>query len=174
MQEDFERIFRAYSQRRGKLVMESKAQRPTSAGYWASSDPNQLFELFRKIELRKYKRFLDLGSGDGIVVAIASLFTKASGIEVDAELHKNAGGLKHKLGLQYSLKNCDYLDEDLSAYDVIFINPDNYFYKLEKKLVEEFRGTLVIADNIFRPLTFSPDKQLSIRGAGFSVYTLNR
>ena len=52
---------------------------PTSKGYFGFSDVQTIFELFKKIKLEKYNRFLDLGSGNGCVVAIASLFTKATG-----------------------------------------------------------------------------------------------
>jgi protein-L-isoaspartate O-methyltransferase len=171
-QHKFDQINKLYTRRRSQLIMSGKAQRPTSVGYWAMSNPLHLFELFRKIGLEKHKRFIDLGSGDGIAVAVASLFTGATGVEVDAQLHKDAEDIKKRLGLDYELKNNDYLKEDLSQYDVIFINPDNYFYKLEKNLVERFKGTLIITDNIFRPLTLSPEKQVSVRGTGYSIYSL--
>lgn len=136
------------------------------------SNPAHLFELFRRLGLDKYESFLDLGSGDGIVVAVASLFTRAAGIESDERLHKDAEEIRQRLKMGYVLKNKDYLDEDLSQYNIIFINPDNYFYRLEKNLVEQFNGTLIVADNIFRPLTLSPEKQISVRGTGFSIYSL--
>jgi predicted O-methyltransferase YrrM len=170
--ERFQIIKQFYNKRRGSLLIDGKFQRPTELGYWAASDPQQLFELFQQLHLEKYKNFLDLGSGDGIVVAVASLFTSAAGIEIDAKLHKDALDIKKKLGLDYSLKCSDYLDENLSGYDFIFINPDNYFYKLEKNLVETFKGTLVVTDNIFRPLTLKPAKDVSVRGIIFSVYKL--
>jgi predicted O-methyltransferase YrrM len=169
----FDSIKQFYSKRHAGLLLSGKAQRPTESGYWAASDPQQLFELFQQLHLEKYKNFLDLGSGDGIVVAIASLFTSAAGIEIDAKLHKEALGIKKQLGLSYYLKCADYLEEDFSKYDFIFINPDNYFYKLEKKLVDGFKGTLVITDNLFRPLTLKPSKQLSVAGIGYSIYSLS-
>ncbi|MFC1741629.1 hypothetical protein ACFL3V_03785 [Nanoarchaeota archaeon] len=172
MQERFTDIYQAYTKRKGKLLMEGRSQHPTSHGYWAASEPMQVFELFKQIGLQKHKSFIDLGSGDGIIVAIASLFTQATGIEVDPNLHKAAEEMKEKLKAKYTLKNADYLEEDLSRYDIIFIYPDNYFHKLEKKLVEDFKGTLVIADTIFRPLTLNPEKQISVRGTGFSIYIL--
>jgi len=172
MQQKFDEITKIYTRRRGQLIMSGRSQHPTGVGYWAMSNPAHVFELFRRIGLDKYKSFLDLGSGDGIVVAVASLFTKSAGVEADAQLHKDAEEIMQRLKLEYNLRNKDYLDEDLSQYDVIFINPDNYFYRLEKNLVEQFKGTLIVTDNIFRPLTLSPEKQVSIRGTGFSIYSL--
>ena len=170
----FNKIHDTYSKRRSRLLMEGKSQHPTSHGYWAASEPNQVYDLFRKIKLNEYKSFLDLGSGDGIVAAIASLFTESTGIEIDKSLHKAAADIKNKLKLNHTLKNKDYMDEDLSKYDIIFISPDNYFHKLEKKLVEEFKGTLIITDNIFMPLMLTPQEQVSVRGAGFSIYTTKK
>jgi protein-L-isoaspartate O-methyltransferase len=169
----FSTINQFYSARRAQLLLSGKAQRPTSSGYWAASDPKQLFELFQQLQLEKYRNFLDLGSGDGIVVAVASLFTKASGIEIDEKLHKEALSIQKRLGLNYPLKCADYLEEDLSKYDFIFINPDNYFYRLEKNLVEGFKGTLVITGNMFRPLTLKAKSKLSVSGVDFSVYSLS-
>ncbi len=172
MKKSFDRINAYYTKRRAKLLLDKKSQRPTKSGYWAASDPLQVFELFRKIKLENSKSFVDLGSGDGIVVAIASLFTKSTGIESDEKLHWDALKMRRELKLDCVFKNADYLDEDLSGYDLIFINPDNYFYKLEKKLLDEFKGKIVIVDNIFRPLTLEAKKQVSVRGATFSVYEL--
>jgi protein-L-isoaspartate O-methyltransferase len=168
----FDAIKQFYSKRHAGLLLSGKAQRSTQSGYWAASDPQQLFELFQQLHLERFKNFLDLGSGDGIVVAIASLFTSSAGIEIDAKLHKEALGIKKQLGLDYSLKCADYLEEDFSKYDFIFINPDNYFYRLEKKLVEGFKGTLVITDNMFKPLTLNAKSNLSVGGIEFSVYSV--
>jgi len=170
----FDAINQFYSKHHAGLLISGKSQRPTESGYWAASDPQQLFELFQQLHLEKYKNFLDLGSGDGIVVAIASLFTSAAGIEIDAKLHKEALGIKKQLGLDYSLKCADYLEEDLSLYDFIFINPDNYFYKLEKKLVDGFKGTLVMTDNMFKPLTLKEDERIVAGGSSYILYVIRK
>jgi len=168
----FTLIQQLHNKRRSRLILAGQSQRSTALGYWAMSNPLHVFELFRKLELSRYKRFVDLGSGDGIVVAVASLFTDSAGIEIDENLHKDALEIRSRLGLDYELKNMDYLEEDLSQYDVIFINPDNYFYKLEKALVENFRGIIIITDNIFRPLTLRPSDNLSVMGTRYSIYKL--
>ena len=95
----FEEICSAYIKRRNDLFLKHESQRLTSAGYWAASDPKFLFELFRKLRLGKCRKFLDLGSGDGVVVAVASLFTTAAGIEIDKALHNDALQIKNKLKL---------------------------------------------------------------------------
>ena len=168
----FSRIVQFYSRRRSRLILAGRAQHPTDRGYWAMSNPLQVLELFKKIGLQDYRRFVDLGSGDGVVVAVASLFTKAEGIECDSKLHEAAVEMDRKLGMGCVFHNADYLGHDLSRYDIIFINPDNYFYKLEKKLVENFRGTIVMTDNIFRPLTLRPEKNISVMGTGYSIYNV--
>ena len=168
----FERIRGEYTKRRSRLILAGRSQRPTSNGYWATSNPSQVFELFKKINLQDYGRFVDLGSGDGVVVAIASLFTKATGIESDEKLHEDAVKMRGMLKLDCKFINSDYLEQDLSVYDIIFINPDNYFHVLEKKLVENFKGKIVITDNIFRPLTLIQSKNISVMGAAYSVYDI--
>lgn len=168
----FETVRQAYARRRSRLILEGKSQRRTGRGYWAMSDPLQLFELFRKLNLQEHKSFVDLGSGDGVVVAVASLFTKAAGIESDERLHRDAEEIRQRLGMDFTLKNMDYLEEDLSRYDFIFINPDNYFHKLEKRLVEGFKGKIVIVENIFRPLTLRPERSVSVMGTSYSIYKI--
>ncbi|MBW2967387.1 class I SAM-dependent methyltransferase [Candidatus Woesearchaeota archaeon] len=170
----FDAIKDVYTRRRRKLLIAGRFQRPTKAGYWATSNPDHIFELFRTAGLERYKSFVDLGSGDGIVTAMASLFTRSSGIEIDPALHREAADIMSKLGITCNLHNGDFLDADLSQYDIIFINPDNYFHRLEKKLVEGFRGDIIIADNIFRPLTLKPIKEFSIRGANYSLFRVKK
>jgi hypothetical protein len=170
----FSQIDSFYKRRRNSLMLDRSSQRTTAAGYWAASEPGQVFELFKKLDLERYKSFVDLGSGDGIVVAVASLFTKSEGIEADSRLHADAVEMMGQLGLDYSLRNADYLQEDLSMYDFVFINPDNHFHLLERKLVEGFKGVLVITDNLFRPLTLKPERHIAVGGAVFSVYILNK
>jgi len=82
---------------------------------------------------------LDLGSGDGKIVLIASLFTKsAAGIEFDEELVKKGIEIRDKLGLKCDLICADYMEHDFSQYDILFINPDKSFHHgLEEKLLRE-------------------------------------
>src|SRR3989338_3426833 len=101
MQQDFEKIHQAYNQFERFLL--SKGQlvgMDTDIGYWAVSNCKDVFEFFQKMKLEKYQNFVDLGSGDGRVVLIASLFgVNAIGVEyypwlIDASLR-----LKQKINL---------------------------------------------------------------------------
>ena len=133
--------------RQGKVPV-----RDTEKGIWGTAIADNVFNFFKKIRLSKYKKFIDLGSGDGKVVLIASLFTDATGIEFDKELHKKALEIKNKLKLRAKFIKGDYLKVDLSKYDIIFINPDKGFHKgVEDKLLKELKGKLFVYNNIFLP-----------------------
>jgi hypothetical protein len=58
----------------------------TSVGLWACSLLEEILDLFEQLDLGRYRHLADLGSGDGRVVLVGSLFTRATGIEADAEL----------------------------------------------------------------------------------------
>jgi len=123
----------------------------TEKGIYGTSGLDNIFRFFNEIELQSYRHFLDLGSGDGRVVLIASLFTRATGIEYDAELSRIAEGIRDRLGLDCELIRGDYLEHGLSEYDVLFMNPDHCFGKLDVKLKREMRGVLFIYNEIFAP-----------------------
>ncbi|MFO7710377.1 MAG: class I SAM-dependent methyltransferase [Candidatus Woesearchaeota archaeon] len=123
----------------------------TGIGYWAITSTDDIYALFRKINLHEYKSFIDLGSGDGRVAAIASIFTKATGIEYDKELHEIAASMPHSAQLIQG----DFMEHDLSAYDIIFINPDKHSVELEEKFHNELNGTLIVFGNEFHPKTLS-------------------
>ena len=124
----------------------------TQKGIYGAVKCKRLFDFFKEIELDKYERFIDLGSGDGRAVLIASLFTDATGIEFDDDLAKRSEKVAEKLGLSCKFICGDFLEEDLTKYDFIFINPDQEFSKgLDKKLSEELKGVLFVNNNIFLP-----------------------
>lgn len=131
------------------------AVRDTAKGIWGASNLDAVFGLFQKIGLSKYKNFLDIGCGDGRVVLVASLFTKAEGIEFDRDLINKGNEIKKKLGLTNAKLICgDFFKHDLSPYDIIFINPDTGFYNgLEDKLLKEMKkdAKLLVYNNIFLP-----------------------
>src|SRR3989338_5665975 len=79
----------------GKLPMHS-----TDVGFWHGSNIDEIFQLFREIKLDRYKNFLDLGSGDGRVTLIASLFTSSTGIEFDKNLVEKAEEIKSIIGIK--------------------------------------------------------------------------
>lgn len=127
----------------------------TEKGIWGAAITDHIFEFFKKIKLQNYKTFIDLGSGDGKVVLIASLFNiKATGIEFDKDLIDTSIKMRDELGLSAEFIKGDFLKQDLSHYDIIFINPDKGFeLKLENKLLKEIKDTakLFIYNNIFLP-----------------------
>ena len=111
--------------------------RETEKGIYGTMPCDDIIEIFKKINLSKYKNFLDAGSGDGRVVLIASLFTKATGIEIDKELHDEAVRIRNKLKLNAGLVNDDYFNHDFKKFDLIFVNPDKGFHLgLEDKLLK--------------------------------------
>lgn len=133
----------------------------TEKGVWGASVAQDVYDFFVKVKLQNFKRFIDLGSGDGKVVLIASLFTKSSGVEFDKDLHDTAVKIRDELGLKANLMEGDFFDLDLSKYDFIFINPDKGFDKgLEKKLDKEMddNSRLVVYNNIFLPRFLSRGK----------------
>jgi len=124
----------------------------TEKGFWGAAISEDVFDFFQKIELQKFKHFIDLGSGDGKVVLIASLFTKATGIEFDKDLIDKSNEVKDKLDLKAEFLQKDFFDLDLSEYDFVFINPDKDFYHgLEDKLLKELKGTLFVYNFVFSP-----------------------
>ncbi len=127
----------------------------TEKGIWGAAITNHIFEFFQQINLEKYKTFIDLGSGDGKVVLIASLFgVKSTGIEFDKDLIEISIKIRDELKLSADFIQGDFLKQDLSKYDIIFINPDKGFeYKLENKLLKEMKSTakLFVYNNIFLP-----------------------
>jgi hypothetical protein len=127
----------------------------TEKGIWGAAITDHLFEFFKLINLEKYKTFVDLGSGDGKVVLIASLFgVKATGIEFDKDLIETSIKTREELKLDAEFIQGDFLKHDLSKYDIIFINPDKGFQlKLENKLLKEMKqnAKLFVYNNIFLP-----------------------
>lgn len=127
----------------------------TEKGIWGPAGTQDVYDFFVKINLQRFKNFIDLGSGDGKVVLIASLFgVEAVGIEFDKELVEIGIKIRDELGLKAGFIQGDFLKHDLSRYDFIFINPDKGFeYGLEDKLLKEMRpdARLFVYNNIFLP-----------------------
>ena len=95
----------------------NKGQVPVAAtpvGIWGAAITEHLKHFFQEIKLNKYKTFLDLGSGDGKVVLIASLFgVKATGVEFDQDLIDHANNFKKKLNLKAEFIQANFFDIDL-------------------------------------------------------------
>src|SRR3989344_5672108 len=155
----FRQIESAYKEKdRESLRRGGGPLHPTSKGFWSPAIMAEVFEAFRKLGLDRYRNFLDLGSGDGRVVLIASLFVpRAEGIEIDPSLHAIAVSMAGKLGSSAA-----------------FRRPDTPLERgMERKLVKEMNGHLILSGDHFHPRTLVSLKSIIINGTRFSVYGKN-
>ena len=146
----------------------------TSKGFWNASISDEVFQTFKKINLFRFKNLLDIGSGDGKVVMIASLFcNKAEGVEIDEFLHKKAEEFKSLLNIKnVVLHNKDFFDHDFSKYDALFLSPDGPLQRgLEKKLLKEMKGILIHYGNHFHPASLKKKTGFFINGTKVGIYT---
>ena len=145
--------------------------RKTKKGLWGTTQCSTVFELFKKMNLQKYKSFIDLGSGDGKVVLIASLFTKAAGIEYDKELVDKSNEIKKKLKLKAIFCQGDFFEHNISKYDIIFMNPDQEFrHGLDGKLLREMKGKLICFSLIYSPDKLKKGRTYWIDQVPFTIY----
>jgi len=151
----------------------------TGIGYWGITHCDDLYELFTRISLQNHKSFADLGSGDGRVVLIASLFNvKAIGIEADRWLIEQSTHIRRKLDLP-NFRNTrflmdDFMKRDFSTVDVIFVSPDKPFHRgLEVKLANELKGKLIVHGHEFQPEFMKKESEHIINGDKFCVYKKN-
>lgn len=155
--------------RQGKLPLMD-----TGVGFWGGSAAEEVFEVFKKIKLHNFKSFIDLGSGDGRVVLIASLFgVRAIGIEVDNELFRKSLEIQRKLNLpNAAFYNNDFFDHNFSGYDILFSNPDQPMERgLEKKLLNEMNGKLILYGHHFHPKNLNREDSFIINGTLVTVYS---
>jgi hypothetical protein len=142
--ERFEEIRRVYGEWHAHLAAHSECHaRPTSRGLWAASTPHDVFALLTALSAEGCRHFADLGSGDGLVTCIASLFCPATGIECDAGLVEKANELRDRLGLSAEFVCGDFFAQDLSRFDLLYVYPDKPMWDLEKALAPRLRGRLV-------------------------------
>jgi 16S rRNA A1518/A1519 N6-dimethyltransferase RsmA/KsgA/DIM1 with predicted DNA glycosylase/AP lyase activity len=140
--------------------------RKTELGYWGTSNMDELFVFFSKIRLEEKKLLLDLGSGDGRMVFVASLFTKAIGIEIDKELINDSERLKKILTEKKAINpervsfiEGDFLQHDFSPYDVLISYYDKIFtLDIENKIEREFSGDFYLYNNIYTPNFLKKEK----------------
>lgn len=147
----FEKVKLAYAELERTLKKGKGLVYKTEKGIYGTTDVDAIFKFFQDIHLETCKSFIDLGCGDGRVVLIASLFTKAKGIEFDSELIEKAKEIRDSLGMKCDLLRGDYMKQDISDCDVVFMNPDHEFHDIDDKLKRELKGTLYIYNEIFAP-----------------------
>ena len=164
MIETAEKINREYSLFYNKLLSKGRfPMRETPLGYWGYSIGEEIVELFKAINLQQYSSFVDLGSGDGKVVNLASLFTHATGIEADRELIDKSLEVKKKFGLDKAeFIHGDFMYHTLSGYDLLFIYPDKRLTEVEEKLLKEMRGYLIVMGLHFHPLRLKKERSFYV------------
>jgi len=151
----------------GKLPLRS-----TKLGFWGPAVHEELWDLFiGYLNLYSARSFIDLGSGDGKVVLLASLFTDAHGIEGDEQLHSVAQKMAQHFKLPATFSCGDYMYHDLSKYDVIFLHPDKPNPALEKKLIKEMKGKLVVYGYEFHPTSLKQIRSFKVGGTPIGIYT---
>jgi hypothetical protein len=154
LMEQFEKIKQAYKELHDEFLKKNPVlTKHFKEGVWAPSIPKEVFKIFHKYA-DKNKTFLDLGSGDGIVVMIASLFfKKAYGIEINKEFFDISVRMKDKLSIEnVEFRHGNLFDINIGDYDVMFIAPDKEFgLKFENKIEKELKGKLVVYSSIFKP-----------------------
>ncbi len=155
--------------KKGQLPMKS-----TELGFWNAAISDEVYEAFKKLKLEKFKKFIDLGSGDGKITLIASLFCKrADGIEIDDALFEKSLEAKGKLNIKnVTFHNNDFFDHSIKDYDVVFINPDKPLERgLEKKLLHELNGKLIIYGHHFHPSQLKKEKSFLVDNTLVSLYS---
>ncbi len=174
MQEKFEEIKEAYNELQKDMLKEGKLPlKDTGVGFWGGAIADEVFETFKRIRLQKFRNFIDLGSGDGRVVLIASLFgVKAAGIEVDDELFKRSLEMQRKLNMPNAVfYNNDFFEHNFSGHDLLFCNPDQPMEKgLEKKLLNEMNGKLILYGHHFHPKNLKKEENFTLNGTLVTVY----
>ena len=119
--------------------------RTTPAGLFLPSPLTDIHLLFDRVDLGGYKRLADLGSGDGRVVLLASLYTRAVGLEADPALVASARAQGLSLGIRgAAFRVADFMKDDLSEFDLLFIYPDKPLTALSRRLRESYRGRLLV------------------------------
>ena len=140
------RAYYNYLLNNGKMLW-----RDTKLGFWGKAVIDEVYETFKNIKMQNYESFLDIGSGDGCVALVASLFTKSTGIEIDKDLLIAGVNIRDRLGLSCSFINADFRHIDLNEYDVIFINPDMPFHRGLDSLFKNYKGNLIVYGKHFLP-----------------------
>jgi len=173
--EAFEYIKKEYDTFYRDLLKQGKMPlRDTGKGFWGHAIADEIYEAFEKLKLHKFKSFIDLGSGDGKVVLIASLFCKrAVGIEIDNELHHKALEIQHKLSISNAIfYNNDFYQHSISEFDAVFVYPDEPMERsMEKKLLRELTGKLIHYGHHFHPQQLNKEQSVGVSGGMVTVYT---
>ncbi|MFH1624701.1 MAG: class I SAM-dependent methyltransferase [Pseudomonadota bacterium] len=143
--------------------VESQLLTSKTGGYYAQKgifvrtnikDPN-ILAAFNRV-LKPGVRFLDLGSGDGRVVFLASLYGALStGIEFDEDMFASGLTAREELSRSFDLSKTklikgDFFEADFSSFDVIYYFMGGSFEekRLEEKLATEMKPGAVLVGYI--------------------------
>ncbi|MEA3430067.1 MAG: hypothetical protein U9R08_02240 [Nanoarchaeota archaeon] len=167
----FSSIKRQYREYYKQFYLSGKVPlKDTKLGMWGVSSADDVFEIFKKLAVNG--KFMDLGSGDGKVVMIASLFCDSvSGIECDDELVKKSQEFALNLKIDANFMCDDYMNLNLSGYNWLFVNPDQELDKLEKKFVKELSGKVIVYSNLYFLKNMKIEKEFEISGIKVRVYS---
>jgi hypothetical protein len=155
-------ITRYFSAHYKRLEQEGAAPyRLTALGAWAASRAPHVYYFFKCLGLEKYRLFLDLGSGDGVVACVAGLFTMSIGVEVEAELCRTAHEAAQRLGLggRVHYLCADFRTQPICMADCLYIYPDKPIYDLEGLLVN-WTGDLLVYGSHMPPKKMIPEHKL--------------
>mgnify|MGYP001606618201 CR=1 FL=1 len=168
IKKEYDSFYRSLLQK-GRLPMRS-----TSKGFWNASIADEAYEAFKKINLSRFKNFLDIGSGDGKVVLVASLFcNNAEGVEIDRFLHSMAIEKRNRLKIPNAIfHNKDFFGHDFSKHDLLFSAPDAPMERgLESKLLNEMKGKLIHYGNHFQPRFLKKESGFMVNGTMVGLYS---
>ena len=167
IKQGYEEFYRSLL-KRGRLPMWS-----TEKGFWNASSSNDIYSAFKKLKLQRFKNFLDIGSGDGKVVLIATLFCKnAHGIEIDDFLHSKAIEMQHLFKISNAIfHNADFFGHDFSKYSVMFVAPDAPMERgLESKLLKEMKGKVIVYGEHFHPRFLTKQDSFLVNDCTIALY----
>jgi len=143
----------------------------TLKGFWATSIIQDVYEAFEWVGLQNYSHFIDLGSGDGRVVAVASLFTKATGVEIDPDLYELSTRLKKSLSINnIEFYLGDFEELDFSNFDFIYIYPDQPRIRIEQTIKSTWCGSIMVAGLHFEPINWKLIVEEKFSTEKFNVY----
>lgn len=150
----------------------------TKVGIWGVTPLAETYELFKLLNIGSNRSFIDIGSGDGRIVLLASIFgLKSHGVEFDPALVNSSIIIRNKLGLPQFVNTkfleADFMDHDLSSYDLVYSSPDKPFHRkgLDRKLEKELKGTLIVHGWEFHPSNLQKKEEHVINGEKFLVYS---
>ena len=170
----FNQIKKEYDDFYRKLMKKGKLPMfVTEKGFWNAAITDEIYDAFKKIKLSQFRNFLDIGSGDGKVVLVASLFCKnAEGIEIDKFLHDKAVEIKNKFKISNAIfHNKDFFQHDFSKYGVLFLAPDAPLERgLENKLLKEIKGKLIHYGHHFQPRFLKKEDNFLVNGNLITLY----